>query len=293
MNLIKAFAATLAGSMIFAGAASATCDGIPRDPEGNSCFIYSDRNSCQSHEGCEWTPEPPMIRICNDAAEKISITAQQVRANHNVIFEEGWWNLDPKECVNLEAPAATRFSYFAKSYQGNRFWAGNLDPMCFDPSGQAFKRIRKLNELSCGEYAGIPAYTSIDVKEDDFHRMVVAGPGRELTPVPPRPVPVPGLKAIAVAWNDRGEVSMRHADTLDQAKQMALEACTVHSQSCQLAVWLDTDRRACLALTKDGTWLAYGWSHDGIDDATRIANQQCANAGRNCELLTAICNDNW
>lgn len=288
---IMAFA--ILAAMAITHTAWAKCDGIPLEPQIESCSNYTDRQSCGYRKGCQWFPEPAFIRICNEAPEKVSIAVQYVRPGAGIIVETGWWNLETGECNNFEAPNSTRFSYFAKSYEGNRYWAGNLDQMCFDPTGQRFDRIRKLSETGCGEFAGIRAWTSIDVKDDDFHRMAVSGPGHAINPVMPPPAPNAGLKAVAVAWDKNGQFASRHADTLDEAKQLAMTACEANGASCSLAVWLGTDRQACLAIVKNGTWLSQGWSYFGPDEALRFAQEQCARNNITCEVAHAICNDNW
>lgn len=270
--------------------ASATCDGIPEVVEANSCFTYRDRRTCELQKGCHWTPEAPVVRLCNRTNITVSIAMKFVRTNYNTIGEQGWWNLTAGQCNDFEAPNATSLSYFAKSQTGHQYWFGNGEPMCFDPSGQRFERNKPLNE-SCGAYTEINAYQTIPLKEDDFIQVKIEGPGQDLSPAP-EPSGVPGLTARALAWCPaNGNYSLRKAATVEEAKANALNSCQSSGDSCQLVIWLGTDRPACMAvLSGSGAFRAWSWTYESKEVAINQALQYCQQNGQTCTVDTAVCN---
>lgn len=264
--------------------AFASCDGIPLTTDDTQCFLQNDRKSCEYVKGCTWTTEAPVVKLCNKTSQKISIGLKFVRTAYNIIGEEGWYNLESGQCNNFEAPNATSFSYFAKSYGGNTYWFGNGDPMCYEESGKSYSRTRSLSD-SCSPFTEIRAYQTIPVKEDDVIVAKIEGPGQDLSPETFIPK--------ALAWAPvSGNYSVRKGSTLEEAKANALHACQSDGEICELALWLGGDRLACMAiLSGTGAFRAWAWSYDGQEVAINQAMDYCRKNGQTCTVDFAICND--
>lgn len=290
-NLVPLFClmmAALNGSMVFA-----KCDGIPINSEGPECFIETNRKSCEYIKGCKWTTEAAIVRLCNRTTEKLSVGTRQIRPNYNVIYEEGWWILEAGQCQDLQAPNATSLSYFAKTYQGNNYWIGNGEPMCYDSSGNSYSRIRQLSD-SCGADTEIRSYQTIPVKEDDFIKANIQGPGQDLSPEPVSGNNGAGkFKAKALAWAPpSGNYAVRKGANVEEAKKNALEACQSSGEKCELAFSLGTDRLACMAiLSGEGNFRAWSWSYDGKEAAINRSLQYCQNYGQTCRIDFVSCNN--
>lgn len=271
--------------------ALATCDGIPikEDDKDVSCGFLKDKQSCQRVLGCKWTPKVALIRICNKTDKKISIATQQIRTNYDIIAEAGWWNLDVGQCNDFEAPNANSFSYFAKSYNGYFYWYGNGQHMCYDPSGNRFDNARKISENSCGSFTEIRAFQTLPVKEDDFFQLKIEGPGVDLSPAPEEPTFLAMAVAVCTA---NGEFSVTSRPTSEQAKASVLKSCQVNCNGCELALLMDPDRAACLAvLAGSGNFRAFASSYDGKEAAINSALKHCQEKGQTCKVDYTACNN--
>jgi uncharacterized membrane protein len=265
--------------------AFAKCDGIPLKPDERECFLQTDRKSCEYVQGCTWTSEAASIQLCNRTSQKLSIGVKFVRTAYNIIGEEGWYNLESGQCNNFEAPNATSFSYFAKSFSGSTYWFGNGEPMCYDESGNRYSHTRAISD-SCNPFTEIQAYQTIPVKVDDFIKAKIEGPGQDLSPVGK-------FKPRALAWAPAsGNYSVRKGATLEEAKTNALHACQSDGEACELAIWLGDDRPACMAiLSGAGTFRSWAWSYEGKEVALNQAMDYCRKNGQTCSVDFVLCND--
>jgi uncharacterized membrane protein len=82
------------------------------------------------------------FRACNKTSARIEVAkALNVKSNSNAdddIISEGWYKLNPGECVTLY-PGRLEYRYylvFAQEISGSRIWSGNI-PICV--SHQRFK----------------------------------------------------------------------------------------------------------------------------------------------------------
>jgi hypothetical protein len=211
--------------------------------------------------------------------------------------DQGWWTIESGKCQNFFAVNSSKFSFFAKQYDSQAAWVGNAEPICFDTRGKAFELTRPGSQPDCGSLAAIGAYQTLQVKPDDFLRVEVSGaPNVTLNGEQPDPVSPPGngaLRPAALAYSpSTGMYSVRHGETVDQAKTNALEGCQANHSDCELALWLGNDRPACMAILKGpGAFLAWAWSLNGREDAINQALDYCRKQNQSCQVDYTICND--
>lgn len=287
--------------VIYSHIAQASCDGFPVDQD-RGCNENT-RSACIANTGCVWTPETPIVAVCNKTAEKISIGVQFVRNGYNKISEEGWWNLEVGQCHDFDVPDSSAFSYFAQAYGNSEaVWSGQGDLICYDPSGNRYQRTRNATDWTCGSYADIKAYETFPVKGDDVivtkvigQPRIIQNPNPPSEPDAPSDPVIPGgpnYTNIALAWTgSTGIWATWTADNLVDAQAKAIQECQNKSgETCALGPSSSSERYACIALLKDGRYLVAQLSYKDKEEAINGALAECNKDGRSCQLVDLLCN---
>lgn len=107
----------------------------------------------------------------------------------------------------------------------------------------------------------------------------------------------PNYKAIGLAWDSRGASAARTADTVEEAKQAALDACNAAATANGNADCFDSgitimpSSRFCYAVSKDSAGKVAGASRADLAAAREASLGQCSTAGTGCVVAYSGCND--
>ena len=105
------------------------------------------------------------FRVCNKTSARMEVAkALNVKSNSGAaddIISEGWYKLNPGECVRLY-PGRLEYRYylvFAQEISGSRIWGGNI-PVCV--SHQRFK----IRTTQCGEGYNRRMFKEVDTGDE-------------------------------------------------------------------------------------------------------------------------------
>jgi len=108
---------------------------------------------------------------------------------------------------------------------------------------------------------------------------------------------VPSYKAIGLAWDSRGASAARTADTVEQAKQDALDACNAtaaingNADCYDSGITISPGSRFCYAVSRDSAGKVAGASNADLGAAREASLGQCSIAGTGCAVAYSGCND--
>jgi hypothetical protein len=102
----------------------------------------------------------------------------------------------------------------------------------------------------------------------------------------------PGYKAVAVAWNPKGQFTVITGGSIEQAKAQALSACNVQNGNCTPAGTISGSSFACLAIARNLQKARLTFvSRSSMQEARNGALDSCAkNNGSSCKVEDSTCN---
>jgi uncharacterized membrane protein len=128
-------------------------------------FSMADGAAAQVRQAPEPSDGAVGLRACNKTTSRIEVAkALNVKSNSNSdddIISEGWYKLNPGECVRLY-PGRLQYRYyllFAQEISGSRIWGGSI-PVCV--SHERFK----IRTTQCGSGYNRRMFKEIDTRDE-------------------------------------------------------------------------------------------------------------------------------